>query len=45
LTINTVGVTTAVVTDLSPVTYYFALMAVNAKGVESKLSNVVSVKL
>jgi hypothetical protein len=45
ITINTIGVTTDVVTDLSPGTYYFALMAVNTAGVESKLSNVVSAKL
>jgi hypothetical protein len=45
ITINSVGVTTEVVTDLSPGTYYFALMAFNAAGAESKLSNVVSAKL
>ena len=45
ITINTVGVTTDVVTDLIPGTYYFALMAVNRAGIESKLSNVVSAKL
>jgi len=45
LTINSVGLTTVVVTDLSPGTYYFALMAINSKGAESKLSNVVSAKL
>jgi hypothetical protein len=45
ITINSVGVTTEVVTNLSPGTYYFALMAFNTAGAESKLSNVVSAKL
>jgi hypothetical protein len=45
ITINSVGVTTHVVTDLSPGTYYFALMAFNTAGIESKLSHVVSAKL
>ena len=45
ITINSVGVTTDVVTDLSPGTYYFALMAFNTAGIESKLSDVVSAKL
>jgi len=45
ITINSVGVTTDVVTDLSPGTYYFALMAFNAAGIESKLSNVVKASL
>jgi hypothetical protein len=45
VTINSVGITTDVISDLSPGTYYFALMAFNTKGVESKLSNVVSAKL
>jgi hypothetical protein len=45
ITINSVGVTTEVITDLNPGTYYFALMAFNAAGTESKLSNVVSAKL
>jgi len=45
ITINSVGVTTDVVTDLSPGTYYFALMAFNTVGIESKLSNVVKASL
>jgi hypothetical protein len=45
ITINSVGVTTDVVTDLSPGTYYFALMAFNSAGIESKLSNVVKASL
>jgi hypothetical protein len=45
ITINSVGVTTHVVTDLSSGTYYFALMAFNTAGIESKLSDVVSAKL
>jgi hypothetical protein len=45
ITINSVGVTTDVVTDLSPGTYYFALMAFNTSGIESKLSNVVKASL
>jgi len=45
ITINSVGVTTDVVTDLSPGTYYFALMAFNTAGIESKLSNVVKASL
>ena len=45
ITINSVGVTTDVVTDLSPGTYYFALMAFNTAGTESKLSNVVKASL
>src|ERR1700722_11452593 len=45
ITINSVGVTTHVVTDLSPGVYYFALMAFNTAGAESKLSNVVKASL
>jgi hypothetical protein len=45
VTIDSVGITTDVISDLSPGVYYFALMAFNTKGVESKLSNVVSANL
>jgi hypothetical protein len=45
ITINSVGLTTVVISDLSPGTYYFALMAFNAAGAESKLSNIMSAKL
>jgi hypothetical protein len=42
ITINSVGVTSEVVSGLGSGTYYFALMSYNSVGVESKLSNVVS---
>lgn len=44
ITINSVGRTTEVVTNLASGTYYFAILAYNAAGAESKLSNVVSAK-
>jgi hypothetical protein len=44
ITVNTVARTTEVVSNLSSGTYYFAIMAFNTAGVESKLSNVVSAK-
>jgi hypothetical protein len=42
VTISSVGVTTHVLSNLNAQTYYFGVMAYNAAGVESKLSNVVS---
>jgi hypothetical protein len=39
VTLNTAGVTSYVVESLAPGTYYFAVSAVNAGGVESTLSN------
>jgi hypothetical protein len=45
ITIDSVGVTTHVVTNLGSGTYYFAIMAFTSAGVQSKLSNVVSAKL
>jgi hypothetical protein len=44
ITINTVGRTTEVVSNLGSGTYYFAIMAFNTTGAESKLSDVVSAK-
>jgi hypothetical protein len=44
ITINTVGRTTEVVTNLASGTYYFAILAYNTSGAESSLSNVVSAK-
>ncbi len=44
ITINSVGRTTEVVSNLSSETYYFAIMAFNTLGAESKLSNVVSAR-
>jgi hypothetical protein len=40
--LNGTGLTTYVISNLSPATYYFALTAVNAANVESDKSNVVS---
>jgi hypothetical protein len=40
VSINTTGTTTYMVTDLAPATYYFAIKAVTADGVESSLSSV-----
>lgn len=45
VTINSVGRTTEVITNLGSGTYYFAILAFNAAGVQSKLSNVVSARL
>jgi len=42
ITINTAGITTYMVTDLAPATYYFAIKAVSASGAESSLSDVAS---
>jgi hypothetical protein len=44
VTINSVGRTTEVIGDLNSGTYYFAILAYNSAGMESKLSNVVSAK-
>jgi hypothetical protein len=44
ITINSVGRTTEVVSNLGSGTYYFAIMAFNTTGAESKLSDVVSAK-
>jgi hypothetical protein len=44
ITIDTVARTTEVVSNLTSGTYYFAVMAFNTVGVDSKLSNVVSAK-
>lgn len=43
--VNSVGLTTYVIGNLSSGTYYFAITAYNSSGVQSKLSNIVSVKL
>jgi len=40
--INTVGITTYVITDLGVGTWYFAIKAYNSTGVESDLSNIAS---
>jgi hypothetical protein len=40
--INGVGVTTRVIENLSPGTWYFVIRAANARGAESAPSNVVS---
>jgi len=40
--INTVGTTTYMITNLAPATYYFAVKAVTAAGVESSLSDIAS---
>jgi hypothetical protein len=42
ITINNVGTTTYMVTQLTPATYYFAIQAVTAAGAESELSGVAS---
>jgi hypothetical protein len=42
ITINSAGVTTYMVTDLTPATYYFAITAVSVAGAESSLSAVAS---
>ncbi|HSN72548.1 MAG TPA: putative Ig domain-containing protein [Steroidobacteraceae bacterium] len=45
LSISNPGITSAVVEDLASGTWYFAVTAVNSKGVESDLSSVVSKRL
>jgi hypothetical protein len=42
ITINNVGTTTYMVTQLTPATYYFAIQAVTSAGAESELSGVAS---
>jgi hypothetical protein len=42
ITLHNAGITTYMVTDLPPATYYFAVKAVNAAGAESSLSTVAS---
>jgi Putative Ig domain len=42
ISINSAGVTSYVVSDLSPATYYFAVSAVNSSGAESPRSSVAS---
>ncbi|MET0497689.1 MAG: putative Ig domain-containing protein [Steroidobacteraceae bacterium] len=42
ITINNAGLTTYMVTDLTPATYYFAIQAVNSAGAESALSSIAS---
>ena len=42
ISINSAGLTTYVVSDLSPATYYFAVSAVSSTGVESSRSTVAS---
>ena len=42
ITISNAGLTTYMVTDLPPATYYFAIQAVNSAGAESALSSVAS---
>lgn len=42
VSVNSAGVASYVVTDLSPATYYFAITALNSAGVESARSTVVS---
>ena len=42
ISINSAGLTSYVVTDLSPATYYFAVSAVNSSGAESARSGVAS---
>jgi hypothetical protein len=45
ITVSTVGITTYVVSNLSSGAYYFAIVAYNTAGVQSKKSNIVSAKL
>jgi hypothetical protein len=45
ITVRTVGITTYVVSNLSSGTYYFAIVAYNTAGAQSKQSNIVSAKL
>jgi len=45
ITISNAGMTTYMVTDLAPATYYFAIQAVNSAGAESTLSSVASKKI
>ena len=42
VTLNNPGLTTYVVENLAPATYYFAITAVNAAGSESAFSNAAS---
>src|SRR5450631_275502 len=42
ITISSVGITTYVISNLGSSTYYFAILAYNASGVQSNLSNIVS---
>ena len=45
ITVSSVGITTYVISNLDSGTYYFALMAYNSAGVESRLSNIVAKKV
>jgi hypothetical protein len=45
IAVNTVGLTTYVIENLSPATYYFALTAVTSSGIESNRSTVASKQL